>query len=209
MPEIQKRDAPKPAQDSWPRYHAGPEDHLHALGVISVNYNMIESLIATLLQYYAGSESSDFFFDRINNHERLEAIDHFASLKERDPKVLSIVRYLLSYFSICTGNRNILMHSKHSIGDHSAEILPLEKKASRDPSRLLYFRLLLPELQKCADEIRDGVEFLEAIVRYLHARDDLLDSERARLELPKEPPKPKVLNPSPLGDRVIDRLPLT
>jgi hypothetical protein len=43
---------------------ADQEQRRHALGVISVNDNLFESLIATLLQYYTGSESSDFFLKR-------------------------------------------------------------------------------------------------------------------------------------------------
>jgi hypothetical protein len=161
MPQPSKYPEPKEAQYPWPNYHAGPERHLHALGVISVNYNLFESLIATLLQYYAGDKTSDFFFDRMSNQERLDAIRHFAYLKEENGNVLALIEYLLSYFSTCTDNRNILMHSKHSSGDHSTEILPLEKKAAKDPSRLLYFKLLLSQLRKSADEMRRGVVFLE------------------------------------------------
>jgi hypothetical protein len=167
--------------------------------LIAINYNIFEFGLALLLEYYAAAPVSEFFFDRINNQERIAAIQHFSKLKERDPKVISLIDHLLSYFSTCSQNRNILMHSKHSEGTHPAGILPLEKRSTDEPARLLYFYLLLPELRRVADQTMRGVSFLKDILEYLRARDtgagDSLSS--ASRTLPRKPRSPRLLEPEP------------
>jgi hypothetical protein len=194
MPSVRiHKSEPKETDYLWPRYSIGPERHLHALGIISVNYNLFEFGLASLLEYYASSQVSDFFFDRLNNQERLDAIRHFATAQEREPAVLELVEHLISYFSTCNHNRNILMHSKYREGDHPDDVLPLEKKAADEPARLLYFRLLLPELRRVADQIMRGVTFLSDILEYLRARDDVTAASPSAL--PRRPRAPRILNP--------------
>lgn len=187
---------PKEADYAWPRYTTGPERHMHALGVIAVNYNVFEFGLALLLEYYTSKAISDYFFNRTNNQERLNAIRHFANAREADPTVLTLVEHLITYFGACTANRNILMHSRHAEGSHPGDILPLEKSSADEPSKLLYFfYLLLPQLRSVADQIMRGITFLKEILKYLHDR-DTLSASSPRLSLPKKPKPARTLNPS-------------
>jgi hypothetical protein len=190
---------PTKSEYQWPRYATGPDRHMHALGVIAINYNIFEYGLAFLLQHYATTPVSDFFFDKINNEERVEAIGHFAKLKERDPAVLALIDDLLAYFGTCVQNRNILMHSQHSQESRSDDMLPLEKKSTRDPTKLLYFYLLLPHLRRVADQTMRGVSFLQELLEYLRARDVAPNAElfAADHPLPKKPRSPRQLTPSP------------
>jgi hypothetical protein len=194
-----KSSAPKESDYPWPRYATGPDRHMHARGIIAINYNLFEFALAFLLQHYATPQVSDFFFDKINNQERVNAIGHFAKLKERDPAVLDLIGHLLTYFETCAQNRNILMHSQHSQGDQSDDILPLAKRSAQDPTKLLYFHLLLPHLRRVADQTMRGVVFLQELLEYVRARDVASDVEafRLRRQLPKKPRAPRQLRPSP------------
>jgi hypothetical protein len=190
---------PTELEYQWPRYETGPDRHMHALGVIAINYNIFEFRLAFLLQYYATPPVSDFFFDKIHNEERVEAIAHFAKLKERDPAVLALIHHLLAYFGTCVQNRNILMHSQHSQESRSDDTLPLEKKSANDSTKLLYFHLLLPHLRRVADQTMRGVSFLQELLDYLRARDAAPSAElfAAQHPLPKKPRAPRQLAPSP------------
>jgi hypothetical protein len=190
---------PTESHYQWPRYPTGPDRHMHALGVIAINYNIFEFGLAFLLQHYATPAVSDFFFDRINNEERVAAIAHFARLKERDPAVLALINHLLAYFGTCAQNRNILMHSQHSPQSRSEDTLPLEKKSAHDPTKLLYFYLLLPHLRRVADQTMRGASFLQELVEYVRARDSAPNPRlfAAQNPLPKKPRAPRQLTPSP------------
>jgi hypothetical protein len=184
-------DAPKEAEFVWPVYKTGPNKHLHALGVISVNYNLFEFALSDVLKHYAGEDVSKFFFERINNEERIEAIRHFVKAKERDAAILTLMDNLTTYFSACSNNRNILMHSRYLDGSES-NVLSLEKNL-RGQVSLLYFRLLLPDLRRFADKVRNGIVFVADLLEYLRARDAGVVPLPA---LPKKLRSPRTLNPS-------------
>jgi hypothetical protein len=202
MPTSTRAKSSNPTESSyhWPRYSTGPDRHMHALGIIAINYNIFEFGLAFLLQHYATSPVSDFFFDRINNEERVATIAHFAKLKERDPAILALIDHLLAYFGTCAQNRNILMHSQHSRQSRSEDTLPLEKKSAQDPTKLLYFYLLLPQLRRVADQTMRGVSFLQELLEYVRARDSAPNPQLFAVQhpLPKKPRAPRQLTPSPL-----------
>ena len=194
----EKPSDPTESHYQWPRYSTGPDRHMHALGVIAINYNIFEFGLAFLLRHYATSAVSDFFFDRINNEERVAAIAQFAKLKEDDPAVLALINHLLAYFGTCAQNRNILMHSRHSQQSRSEDALPLEKKSAQDPTKLLYFYLLLADLRRVADQTMRGASFLQELLKYLRARDSAPSPQlfAAQHPLPKKPRAPRQLTPS-------------
>lgn len=195
MASRKKAAAPEATDYRWPRYPAGPEKHLHALGVVTVNYNVFEIGLEKLLEHYANKEVSEYFFARLNNEERLRALKHFAQLRERDAAIVERIEHLVTYFRACTSNRNILVHSRYSDGTYPEHVLALEKNASGEPSRLLYFQLLLPDLRRVADQIMWGVDFLKAILAYVQDT----PANRAARALPKKPKPARSLNPTELG----------
>ncbi len=56
-------------EDTWPgpKYQREPYKHVHALGVISLNYNFYEWAMDVLWSYYFGEEAASFVSDKISN----------------------------------------------------------------------------------------------------------------------------------------------
>jgi hypothetical protein len=93
---------------------------------------------------------------------------------EKDEIILDTIDYLISYFSICSENRNVLMHSRH---DRSSEtILSLVKKikGKNRPYTLRPFKLSLPELQRVGDEIIAGTSYALDLWHHLYLRDNAM-----------------------------------
>src|SRR6266511_2764539 len=104
---------PAGSDDNWPPESVGPEKHLHALGVISAYYNLYEETLQFLFGYHIERpDVAEFLFRRQNNAERLATIRFSFNQHEKDPNVLDHIEYLITHYSICHDNRNILMHSR-------------------------------------------------------------------------------------------------
>jgi hypothetical protein len=89
-------------------------EHVYGLGLISLRYNMFESALQFILSNYAEPAVVDLLFEKSSNEQRTGAIRYLANIKEKNPQVRDHIDYLLTFFSICAENRNILMHSKQS-----------------------------------------------------------------------------------------------
>jgi hypothetical protein len=155
----------------WPSENVGPKDHLHALGVISVYYNLFEEALglffSTVAKHY---EVGEFLYRRLNNQERLETLKfHFWTQEkysgifgQRDNELLAHIDHLIVYCSICIDNRNILMHSRHDRSTDSIFSLQKSSKAAHAASKLNYYHVSLEEIRRVGDEIIRGV--------HLHSR---------------------------------------
>src|SRR5262249_29202698 len=47
----------KPTDSVWPSYLKGQRDHIHAIGVVALNFNRLEILLHSLLFHYLGTKS--------------------------------------------------------------------------------------------------------------------------------------------------------
>jgi hypothetical protein len=73
-----------------------------------------------------GKKPPDFFFDKWSNEMRASGIRHSAKLYEKEPAVIKKIDELLTHFSICSENRNHLLHS-HISADGKPQLFNLEK----------------------------------------------------------------------------------
>jgi hypothetical protein len=67
--------------DQWPMpdLNTGPSKHLHAIGVISILYNSLESGMYSLYSHHLDALKiphgvTDFFYVSLNEHQRTEAL---------------------------------------------------------------------------------------------------------------------------------------
>jgi hypothetical protein len=89
-------------------------EHVFGLGLISLRYNLFESALRFILFNYVQFPVLDLLYERASNEQRAHAIRTLAKINEFDPETRDHIDHLLTYFSICAENRNILMHSTQS-----------------------------------------------------------------------------------------------
>jgi hypothetical protein len=154
----------------WPTYDIASQEHLQALGVISLNFNLYESGLMGFLSRYMSHDLAEFLFDKLNNEMRQKLIRELITSKEPDHKVREHIEYLMSHFSTCAANRHTLLHARLR-GTPSTEILQLEKNARNEPSTILTYDLKVCDLRRTADEMRAGYNFLSEILRFLIQRE--------------------------------------
>jgi len=189
------------ANDTWPlpNYSTGPTKHLHALGVISLNFNMYEVALQVFLEFYTDKPTAEFLFDNSSNERRMETIRYFAVRNEKDPIILELIQYSLKHYGRCFENRNILMHSKQYFAVSFEHLLSLEKKPKGKKSAMT-FHLESDDLRRVADDMMDGVFFVTDIWRVVDFRDrepkDRTTGTFRTPSLPEEPPLPNVLSSS-------------
>jgi hypothetical protein len=100
--------------DQWPLpdYTTRPTKHVHALGVISLNFNMYEAAQQVFLEFYLDKGTAEFLFDKMTNEQRQAAIRDSAGKGEKDSVIRDLLEHSLAHYAQCFENRNILMHSK-------------------------------------------------------------------------------------------------
>lgn len=139
-----------------------PPGYLHAIGAISVNFNLLESSFYFLIELFAPSSAADYFFWELNNAARLQMLKHF-SQSNMDVEIAERLDVASKYFRTCFENRNLLMHSRLG-GISSSELLSL---ATMKKQGELRFDLPLATLQRIADEMWVGVEFIARLTNHI------------------------------------------
>src|SRR5690242_18073556 len=93
--------------DEWPKpkYDAPSKDKMHALGIISLNYNSFEHTLFAIFRSNLVGKLDDkfleFLFGEFNRQQQVESIRMAFSTTESDPEVKDCVQHLLSYFHWC------------------------------------------------------------------------------------------------------------
>jgi len=175
-------------------------EHVYGLGLISLNYNLFESTLQYILWNYTSVTTANFFFDKWSNEERTAAIRHFSKETEDDPIVLDHIDYLMTYFSICVENRNILMHSRQTFtGDKPPPgVLSIEKRLRDRTGGKNVFHLDLEIIKRVSNEIIAGVTYsinLDQYVNYRSPLKRLMVGNAPAPALPNKPPLPHKLDP--------------
>lgn len=189
----------------WPKYSTGHRDHLQAIGVISLNFNLYEYALIVFFEHYMPKPVAEYLFDTMSNEERAGAIRALVKAHEVEPEKREAVEYALTHFAVCAENRHNLLHS-HLLGGNE-DMLAIEKTVRRDhPRRFLEFRLKLGDLRRAADEMWAGFNHALDLWHYLqqcaHHRLMVEAAERGECppptqapSLPKKPPAPRKIDP--------------
>jgi hypothetical protein len=179
----------------WPLYNTGPDRHIHALGVIAINYNLYENSLFSIFAHpllFAGItgglwssgisyEECQYLFWSYDNAERVAAIRFFYSKRETEPAVLECIDWLLKHWDILAEKRHLLMHSELEHIPHNEllanllspeqAVLKLAKQSRDDWTTVNVMRLSLRNLRGIADDMHAGYLFAQNIARYLLRRD--------------------------------------
>ncbi len=205
----------------WPRYITPSIDHLYVLGVISLNFNLYEYSMIVFLEEYFSKDVAAYLTDKLNNEERCELIRRMVKDDKRaDQSLYDEVEFILRHFSTCAENRHTLLHSRPAMPSlatfgHGDVLLELEKFKRGEPDKLLTFKLEIGDLRRTADEMRAGFDFMIDLWRYFFDRDhyytvyervqaegvispEFLEKNLKPPSLPKRPPAPRKISPSPL-----------
>lgn len=170
-------------------------EHVFGLGLISLHYNLFESALRFILSTYTDRISANLLFEKSSNEQRCGAIRALATAKESDPIALEHLDHLLTFYSRCAENRNILMHSRPSLTEDPTEadgLLRLEKRLKAGGHNI--YRLDLRSIKQVANDMIAGITYLLAV-------DKLIGEPRGLLSLgaprtwPERPPLPRMLNP--------------
>jgi hypothetical protein len=190
---------PKAYGFEWSGDYFGPglADHLHALGVIALNYNRLEeTFYALFCEYFGTTPSTAILFSQFKNNFRLEAFKVVVCEYEKDPAVVEALGYFASCYNVCADNRNILMHSAFDAVQPGDTTLKLLKSARNDPRKHTNLPFDIPTLRRTADEIWSVDHYGVDLLFYSLTRSGLMksDDSHALTTLPEKPARPSNLS---------------
>lgn len=85
---------------------------VYLLGLISIDWNMIEQFMTTLIwNYVGGYEVGMAITNNLGNRSKSEMLLELARKKEKKKSILGHIERAVKVFAILKDNRNILMHS--------------------------------------------------------------------------------------------------
>ncbi|HAO2891875.1 TPA: hypothetical protein IHM15_004473 [Escherichia coli] len=154
--------------DEW--FEPGSEGYLHALGVMSMRYNLLENALHRLIEIYLWSlpESvRDQILLPLNNNQRSNLLHTIT--KEMEP--LETIRDRLNHFrrgfSICAENRNIALHSSGHVGETHFHFIKNRPKA---PFEHNIYSTSLSDLRVICDDILNTQDFGWRIIRFVKSQ---------------------------------------
>jgi len=107
------------SEDTWPmpEYNPGSPKHLHALGVIAIQFASLERSIDILylnkaLNQKLPQDLVELYYFTINEEKRIEAVRSVFKKYEKNPLVKNLVENLLEYFQWCRNCRNQILHAE-------------------------------------------------------------------------------------------------
>lgn len=193
-------------QIEWPApsYYVGSPNFIHALGVISANYNLLEYEFRRFFRMYTRlphSTSTQIFMTTTNETRAnllkmcLEESAHPARIRNR------VLRFVEGYLA-CAQNRNILMHSQTIpiIASSGWQPVHFRKMSKKAPFKLNTYAPGLKSLRSIADAMHEfqafGHELLMHVLQNfepvsLSATEALLPP----FALPDRPAVPPILSP--------------
>jgi len=198
----------------WPEYQTYTKDHLHAIGTLITQWNMVEWTIEGLFSKVLGtSESASLLiFNSLHNSARFDLLRDAAETMD-DPYNSGCLKAFVNHCSICNANRNVITHSKYFNSADKAEIIGM-KNRDKDNSINIY-AFSLDSLRQAADETYRTHSFGSDLSRWLVTTDEISTDIRSyffeglegylkprivKVKRPLIPPQPKTLNPLPLED---------
>jgi hypothetical protein len=201
---------PKQKRPQWPtpRYDVGSPDFIHAVGVLSANYNLLEFQMRRLLELYSKMPypSCTQLFLNANNQERLNLLGMCCDASAHPLRIRNRVHWFARGYDTCTQNRNIIMHSETVpiIAANGEQEVQFRKPSKKPPFLPNTFAPSIKELRHIADATYQFQEFGKNLFTHIiqnFERQKLNDKIFSSLKflppylLPHKPKLPKILNP--------------
>lgn len=194
----------KPTTWPSPSYYVGTDSFVHAIGILSANYNLLEFQLMRLFKVYTINHpiASTLLFNSINNHNRLTIIKIIAPDSSHPLRVRNRVVEFCKGFNGCATNRNILMHSQMIpiIQDDGTYEVQFKKMPNKPPFEENIYAPSIDELRAIADAVKRFEQFGHKLFMHIvqEFERSLLTPELALLppfKLPRNPQRPQILNP--------------
>lgn len=186
--------------DNWPlpEFNPGPQKHLHAIGVISLNFNKLERSVEQL--FFAKAEQTGIperfaqkYFYRLDEEKKDAAIrDIYTEDLQEEPELIAQIVRLMECVAWARDCRNKILHSEmHPISFyHNQDLLYLTKRFSKNSARSGFIEFDLEQLRGIAINIMNYVIRSAEINLYMRHRntpvEDLRPSYKRFKNLPKD-----------------------
>jgi hypothetical protein len=142
---------------SWPTYPTGPRESIFAMGVVSIKFAEIESVIvfmfATVLGI--GFEAATKIASKIGTGNCQHLIGQLLSGNQWDERTNELVAHFIKGAAILTESRNSLMHS--NLAWHTSEHTVLFKTSKQGNTMMSVPKL--GELRRVADDMEAFILF--------------------------------------------------
>jgi hypothetical protein len=167
------------SEDTWPQphYNPGRPKHLHALGVIAIQYASLERSVDILylskaLRQTLPQDLVELYYYSLNEEKRIEAVRLIFKAYEEDLKVIAAIENLLEYFQWCRNCRNQILHAEQYPAAFGGDknTLYLTKRVGKQSPKSGYLKFELQTLRSIADQIRAGVAQAAELHLYLRFR---------------------------------------
>jgi hypothetical protein len=167
------------AADTWPmpHYNPGQPKHLHALGVIAIQFASFERSVDILylnkaLGQKLPQDLIELYYFSLNEEKRIDAVRLIFKTYEQDANVINLIDNLLEYFHWCRNCRNQILHAEQyppAFGG-GEDVLYLIKRVGKQSPKSGYMKFSLERLRFIADKIRVGVVHAAELHLYLRFR---------------------------------------
>jgi hypothetical protein len=201
----------------WPPYRVGNPDYIHALGVISAVFNLLEFRFRALFPLYVGLQLPYKLFAKSHNYKRLGLVREGLKSSPHPDSIKKAVGYFLTGYETGVENRNVLMHSTMFFifgpGDipcptiaplgHQPQGVGFQKFLKGDPYQINIYRLTIEELRAHADALKDLEVYGDRLFWHILKHYEPKRSQswgipkEAKFPLPSKPSLPRIIVPVP------------
>lgn len=176
---------------AWPAYETGSQDIVHAMGVVSLNFNNLEWILQLTCLFWGRNPHpvTGFLFEKLSGPNRTEFVKKIAEFGIPEDHYRASTTAFAEGFDECAHNRNILMHSQLTGRTQEPSKITASKRTRS--GGLQTFHFTADEIRRVADEIHAW--YLFGNLTIMHA----MDSQHGgpKFALPVRPPKPIRLEP--------------
>jgi hypothetical protein len=159
--------------ETWPNYSLRSVDkHVHAIGILSANFNDLENQLLGFLILYDGAPEDvvSYLFEKVPTETRLVWLRGLADVREpRHPQLADCIKAFATAYKACADNRNLIVHSRINAYFAPEDALMLSKRG-RSHGRESHRDVSLEVIRRVADEIHSWSRFGSHVLAFLHRR---------------------------------------
>jgi hypothetical protein len=147
---------------NWPRhYNPGPSSHVHALGVMVLNFASFQAYMEILYLQIAQKkmpfEEAKALYSKLSDKEKPKALKEIFESWGSDATLIARIDNLIEYYEYCIHARNNVAHAElYPASFGKDDTLYLSTKESKLSTKTIYIKLSLREIRELADNIRAG-----------------------------------------------------
>lgn len=149
----------------WPTYEVAPDDSIHALGVVSINYARFERTNVWMLCALANmpEEQALVFNARTNPSDRVKVLETFLKKRDWPEDALIAIKHYLKAMETLIVNRNILVHANMVRGtEDRAAIYSTSRQGA-----VSMFQASVQDIRQVADDLNTYFIFGLALSNYI------------------------------------------